>query len=366
MDTVKRKLASVVTISDVSPIENSDRLSVAKMNGKAWRVVVGRDEFKPGDRAVYFEIDSALPSDDARYFDLHERCLKRWMRGTEVLLSVVRIKTIKLRGVVSQGYLMPIGRFPEAEDAVEGEDLTELLNVKHIDDVSRPFIKTFTIDASSKGGFPSFIPKTDEERIQNLVDYFTDPVISQMDFEITEKNDGSSMTVFYAPSYREGDDAFGVCSRNFEKKLDGDSQFAKMVEKLNLREKIEGICKALGRELAFQGELVGPGINQNRDLYPDYEWHVFRIWDIKLQRFVCPEDRYAICKEAGLDHVPVIEKSCKVFEKFHDADSLLLFAEGNTAHGHEREGLVFKSVSEIDPYISFKAVSNRYLLKQKD
>lgn len=358
-----RKLASIVTISSVTPIENSDRLSVAQMDGKGWRVVVGRDEFKVGDRAVYFEIDSALPSDDQRYAMLHDRCLKRWMRGDTCVMSVVRIKTIKLRGVLSQGFLMPINEFPEANGLEVGDDLTDALHVQHIDDVSRPFIKTVSIDASTKSGFPSFIPKTDEERIQNLVDYFTDPSMRKRVFEVTEKNDGSSMTVFFANKIRP-DDPFGVCSRNFEKKLDGDGSFVKFVKDANLQEMISKYCIENDVELAFQGELVGPGINQNRDLYPNYEWHVFRIWDITHQQFIEPAKRREICNKIGLTHVPVIAEEMKVFEKFTNVDDLLLFAEGKTARGNEREGLVFKECS-AEP-ITFKAVSNKYLLKSKD
>lgn len=71
-----RKLATIATIATAGPIHEADRLDVVTLEGKAWRVVTGRNEFKPGDRAVYFEIDSALPADDERFAFLHDRCLR--------------------------------------------------------------------------------------------------------------------------------------------------------------------------------------------------------------------------------------------------------------------------------------------------
>ena len=71
-----RKLATIATIATAGPIPEADRLDVVTLEGKAWGVVTGRNEFKPGDRAVYFEIDSVLPADDERFVFLHDRCLR--------------------------------------------------------------------------------------------------------------------------------------------------------------------------------------------------------------------------------------------------------------------------------------------------
>ena len=99
----------------------------------------------------------------------------------------------------------------------------------------------------------------------------------------------------------------------------------------------------------------------NRDFYRDWEWHVFRVWNISSDSFIPPGEARALCDKAGLQYVPVIAESMDVFAEFTDIDALLSFAEGKTARGNEREGLVFKTVDA--PYVSFKAVSNRYLLK---
>lgn len=362
---MSRKLASIVKISKVENIENSDRLAVANMEGKSWDVVVGKTEYNVGDIAVYYEIDSALPADDKRYEFLHERCLKQYMEGNVVVASFVRIKTIKLRGVLSQGLLMPISLFPELTGCNVGDDVTDILSVKHIDNVYVPvFAKKCCADETIKGPFPyDIIPKTDEERIQNLEKYFSDDTLKDKTFEVTCKDDGSSMTIFYTKTYRP-DNPFGFCSRNYEKKPDvkGDA-FACYVEKHSLKELLSKYCEDNDVELAIQGELLGPRMNGNRDLYTDHEWHVFRIWDIKRQCFLIPTKRREVCKELNLKHVSVISENMEVFKIFKSGKEILKYAEGKTSRGNEREGLVFKENTE-NP-ITFKAVSNKYLLKNK-
>ena len=115
-----RKLVSIVRISKVSSIENADRLEVVEMDVKGWKVVTQKGEFKVGDLGVMFEIDSFLPSDDERYAFLRERCLRKFVsKSGNVLREGIKIKTIKLRGVISQGLLIPIDKFPEITSKVE-------------------------------------------------------------------------------------------------------------------------------------------------------------------------------------------------------------------------------------------------------
>ncbi len=364
-----RKLASVVMISSVSPIPDADRLEVVEMEGKGWRVVTAKGEFRPGDLAIYFEIDSYLPADDERYAFLRERCLRKFVsKGGSLLREGLRIKTVKLRGVVSQGLVMPVAKFPELADGGTplevGRDVTADLRVDHFDEVAeamRPAAGGIGAD-DAMGPFPGFIPKTDEERIQNLAEYFT--TMRGRIFEVTEKNDGTSVTMFYAPSM-DGGNPFGVCTRNQRLKPPADGADGalpwRVALKCDAEKAIRAACGQKGAELAFQGELVGPGVNANRDFYRDWEWHVFRIWDISAGAFIPPGEARSICAQFGLQYVPVIAEAMDVFAKFPDTDALLAFAEGKTARGNEREGLVFKTVDA--PYVSFKAVSNRYLLK---
>ena len=358
-----RKLASIVTIATAEPIPGSDRLDVVTMKGKGWRVVTGRGEFKPGDTAVYFEIDSALPADDERYAFLRDRCLRSWTdKHGKVLRQAIRIRTVKLRGVISQGLVMPVALFPELAAIMNGYDEDEILKVEHFDDIDAEM--KAALDASRpqgfrrrEGNFPSWIPKTDEERIQNLADW--PDTLKGVLWEVTEKADGSSMTVFHAPSMRP-EKPFGVCSRNFELERDETNAWWAAAVKYG----IEGKLAALGREIAVQGELVGPGMNGNRDLLPEREFRVFRIWDVANGRYLGSTERRELCDRLGLPHVRVVAPAMDVFAELPSVDAVLKFAEGTTDRGHEREGLVFKEADCEYPR-SFKAVSNRYLLKLK-
>ena len=115
-----RKLASLVEIDKILPIEGADKIEVATMVGKGWKVVVAKDEFKPGDLAVYFEIDSYLPADDERYAFLSERCLRKFVsKSGQVIRDGIKIKTIKLRGQVSQGLLIPVEKFIGADKEIQ-------------------------------------------------------------------------------------------------------------------------------------------------------------------------------------------------------------------------------------------------------
>lgn len=365
-----RKLASIVQIATSDPIPDSDKLSVVTMEGKAWRIVTGRDEFHPGDIAVYFEIDSALPVDDERYSFLHERCLRTWRdkRGREIWKQAVRIRTIKLRGVISQGLVMPIASFPELANKAIGEDATDILRVEHYDEICAEMQER--LDASKQaspgkqaGNFPAAVPKTDEERIQNLADWPSK--LKGILWEVTEKKDGSSCTFCYFPSI-DPEDPFAVCSRNFRLKREDieDSAWWQMAIKYNVESKLKMVYETTGRELALQGEVIGPGMNGNRDNLPEREFRVFRIWNIGQQQYMPSSERVELCFQLGIPHVPVLNPAMDVFTELPTVDDVLSFAEGLTDNGNEREGLVFKEADSTSPR-SFKAVSNRYLLKLK-
>ncbi len=151
--TIERKLATVVKIADIQPIVGADAIVVAKVKG--WNVVVKVNEYKVGDLAVYYEIDSFLPIRPQFEF-LRKSSYKR-MVSTEGF----RLKTIKLRGQLSQGLLTPI---PDGIlNPKEGDDLTEALDI-----VKYEHPIPAQLAGKIKGVFPSFIPKTDEIRIQNF------------------------------------------------------------------------------------------------------------------------------------------------------------------------------------------------------
>ena len=355
-----RKLVYKAIIDSIEPIEGADKIEVVRIKG--WRVVVGKGEFKEGEVVLFFETDSALNPWDLRYEFLKERCYKKFMLHGKLFDECLRLRTIRLRGVYSQGLVMKTDLFCEVRNKKVGEDCTLELAVRHYDEVAEKAVRVMehAKPGNAKGLFPSsIIPRTDEERVQNLED---EVLIKHADepLEVTEKKDGSSCTIFFSPSYR-ADDPFGVCSRNFELKDEGDGIYWKLCHKFDLEHKLPAYCQEHNCELALQGEIIGPGVNGNHDSLSDFDYQIFRIWDIKNQKWLTCNERYKVCKDLNIPHVPVLEvKTLKDFDL--DRDKILLYAEGYTAAGHEREGVVFKS---IDGDFHFKAVSNRYLLSLK-
>ena len=423
-----RKLASVVEISEILPIEGADKLELAKMKGKGWQVVVQKGEFNVGDLCVYFEIDSFLNPEDERYAFLKDRCLRRFVsKSGNVLREGLKIKTIKLRGQISQGLLMPLEKFPEicgrlawkeegaystggwrvrdvntatwfiAETKAEydkrvsesdipseqwkaynefsnlvpilGADVTALLHVEHYDEVKESLQPEMgnPICADALGRFPSdYIPKTDEERIQNLGDWFEK--MKGRVWQVSCKHDGTSCTIAYSKMIDEGNPEI-VCSRNLRLKpesADGKVPvYWQMAKQYDVLAKLKRLAESVGIEYAVQGEIVGPGINKCKNKEKTYKFLVFRIYDITNQKWVNPTDTVQMCKSLGLEHVQIVKDDFAFFDEIKTMDEALKFAEGKTAEGNEREGVVLKTIDSL-PYASFKIVSNRYLMKQED
>lgn len=207
--------------------------------------------------------------------------------------------------------------------------------------------------ADARGSFPSFIIKTDQERVQNcfrdMEEHFAHGT-----WERTEKLEGSSMTVYF----RDGD--FGVCSRNLDLKESEDNTFWKMALELGLKEKLT----LEGLNIAIQGELCGPGIQGNIYNLTKHMFFVFDIFDIDRFEYLTPKLRREITEAFGLTDAPVLEKEASLLGQ--TCDSLLSYADGQSVLGTLgclREGDVYKLNS--DRRISFKVVSNKYLEKQK-
>src|SRR5438067_2333611 len=151
-----RKLASIQTVSAVEPILNADAIEKIRVLG--WWVVVKKGEFKPGDKVVYCEIDSLLP-EKAEFEFLRPNCYKAAQSdatGVVTLPPGFRIKTIKLRGQVSQGICFPLSVLPEGAPTDEDADVTDALCVRKWEPP-----QTVGMGGRVKGTFPSFLPKTD-------------------------------------------------------------------------------------------------------------------------------------------------------------------------------------------------------------
>ena len=189
-----RHLATVSKVEEIQPIEGADRIVRARVKG--WWVVTQKENFKEGDKCVYYEVDSFLPITPEYDFLLKGSSPKKMIvEGKEV--EGIRLKTIKLKGVISQGLILPVPDY--LKDKEEGTDVSEELGIIKYE----PPIPA-NMEGIIKGSFPSFIPKTDEERIQNCLDILD--IYKGYDFYITSKLDGTSST-FY-----KKDGEFGVCS----------------------------------------------------------------------------------------------------------------------------------------------------------
>jgi RNA ligase (TIGR02306 family) len=337
-----RKLATIRTIDELLPIEGADAIEAAVVGG--WTCVVKKGEYNVGDRAVYCEIDSWIPTDIAPFLskgkEPHE------FEG----IKGERLRTIKLRGQLSQGLLLNLDfAIPQTNSFAEGDDVSELLGIIKWE---KPM--NAQLAGLARGNFPSLIPKTDQERAQNLKKEIATAAASALHFEITEKLEGSSMTVYQIKG------EFGVCSRNLDlKETEGNAFWAAA-----RRDDIEAKMKAVDEhwDFAIQGELIGPGIQGNIYKLTETRFCVFDVYNIQEGGYLDPDARRALIAKMGLYHVPVlyIDKDLGV----GSVDEILQWAEGPSKLNdkQEREGIVFK---EANGGMSFKAISNKYLLGEK-
>jgi len=345
MQNDDRKLATIRVIDSINSIDGADAIEVATVGG--WKVVVKKGEFNAGNLAIYFEIDSWMPTELAPFLSKGKE--PREYNG----VKGERLRTVRLRKQLSQGLLLPI-----PEDTLkgagilikEGLDLTDHLGIQKWEP---PF--NAQLAGMCKGNFPSFIPKTNEERIQNLsrelTEWNNDPDLA---WEITEKLDGSSMTVYI------NNGEFGVCSRNLELKLeDTDNAFVSAANWYNLETKL----REFNGNIALQGELISSGIQGNPYGLPNghSQYFIYKIWDIDKQQYMLPRDRRRFCTEYDLNHVPLISLAESLLGK--TMDDLLDEANGKSVlnANTKREGLVFKSKTG-----SFKTISNDWLLAGND
>lgn len=343
-----RKMATLREIDAILPIEGADAIEVAVVGG--WNVVVKKNEFRPGMRAVYCEIDSWIPHKLAPFLSKGKE--PRTFEGIEG----ERLKTIRLRGQLSQGLLLNLDHaLPGTNSYQIGDDVSEALGIIKWE---KPM--NAQLAGVCKGNFPSLIPKTDQERAQNLVKEIVSANEAGTKFEITEKLEGSSMTVYRIKG------EFGVCSRNLDLKEDPNNAFWATAIAEDINAQMMSIDPYW--DWAIQGELIGPGIQGNIYKLNKPEFRVFDIYDIQMGDYMKPEARRRLVDTMGLKHVPVLVANGSLYDTLGitDIPQLLKFAEGKSVMGDvntEREGLVFK---EVNGGMTFKVISNSYLCNQKD
>ena len=348
-----RKLATIRKIDDIQPIEGADAIDVAAIDG--WKIVVKKGEFQVGDIVIYLEIDSWVPHEFAPFLSKGKEPREyNGVRGE-------RLRTIKLRGQVSQGLVLPVTLFHELPQQFVrlldggyvrfgdlepvrlwevGTDLTEILGIQKWE---KP-IPT-QMQGQVKGSFPtSMIQKTDQERIQNTM---RDIEARPDQYEVTMKLDGSSCTLF------RYEDELRVCSRNMELKINEDNAFVRIAKQY-------GDCVVDG--FAFQGELMGPGIQGNREGFPELRFYVYDVFIIGEYRYMEAAKRRQLVEQVGMLHVPVLAECA---ERPESVDDALAYVDSLKSINHKiAEGAVWKST--VDPGFSFKTISNKFLLKGGD
>lgn len=345
---MERKLASLQLISNLEPIPGADLIEKATILG--WAVVVKKGEFKVNDKVVYCEIDSVLP----------ERTEFEFLRSKHF-----RIKTIKLKGQVSQGIVFPLSILDSRTfmDSDTGDDVTTQLGIKKYE----PNIPAI-LAGKVKGNFPSFLHKTDETRIQSVPGVLTRHAGKK--FVVTEKLDGSSMTVYYRWSETSVDGEFGVCSRNLDLKEDleyGPSKNAFWVtaRKLDLENKLKG----LGGSYALQGELLGLGIQKNKYNLSELEFRIFNVFNIQEGKYLGYPDMLDLCTKLGLQTVPIRDTEYILPETVSE---VVEYSKAKSFLNKDvlREGVVLRTLEpEFDEdlgRLSFKVINPEFLLKFED
>lgn len=337
-----RKLATIQKITRLTSIENADNLEVASILG--WKVVVRKGEFKEEELCIYCEIDSILP--DKPEFE--------FMRPRKF-----RIRTIRLRGQISQGIAFPVTLLKDVYD--EGSDVTEVLEIeKYLPQIPQ------CLTGVVKNIFPSFIPKTDETRVQilqNLLDRYVGTKCY-----ITEKVDGSSATYYFK-------DEFGVCSRNLELLEDDKNSFWKQARENKIEEKLKQALEDTGWHFAIQCELIGQGIQKNNLKIEGNQIPCYNVFNIDRYKYLNYKEFIEFCSKYDILTVPILEDN---YLLENNIDNLVEKARGASKLNNKihREGIVIRPLMEItdlemstgmgNARVSFKAINNDYLLKYEE
>ena len=380
----ERELAYVVKVDEIRPIEGADRVEVAIVNG--WHIMVRKDQFKPGDLAVYFEIDSKVPAEEPFMF-LEPKHFKiktqKYFKGT----------------VISQGLLMGFEDFGWEKDAYKlGDFLTQKLKVTYAveEDNARkassvdkykkmaqrhgklfshqPFrwlmrrtwgkkvlFLFFGKTSDKKAGWPAWVAKTDEERVENMPWIFD----NKSPFVATEKIDGTS-TTFTMKRGKFGKNDFYVCSRNVvfdkpDKNCFYDTNvYTEMAEKYN----VENVLASILSDnpdldwVTLQGETYGAGIQKRDYGLKEHRFAGFNFitskegrWDsVRAAKFMT---------QYNIPWVPILDENYILPDTIEELRAFS-HSEGSHIDGVIKEGIVFRSQ---DGSMSFKCVDPEFLMK---
>ena len=339
-----RKLASIQRIMALDPIPGADLIEQAKVLG--WSCVVLKGEFNVGDLGVFFEIDSVLPS-EASYAQVVEK-------------RKYRIRTQKMKGVISQGLMLPLWKIDDIvfdqfrSTLVEDMDVTDILGI----DLYDPFPETEPgkyVDPLRL--FPWFIPRTSITRFQSEPALVEE--ISKIPWVATEKLDGESMTLWN----HEG--IYGVASRKYT-----------VLEGHRMYELGQELAKGIPDGFAVQGEFIGPDSRDNPYKLSKNQFWMFDIFDIKKQMYLSAATLHSgfyskigqlTNTRWGINTVPLVAEGEAL-----TLDQIIKMTPGESfvVPGKPREGLVFRPWVE-DPRrplykrLGAKAIDPMYLVRHQ-
>lgn len=338
-----RRLATVQEIKELLPIPNADRIEIATMKDRAWKVIVRKGEFEAGDKAIYFETDTFLPEKIQEYSEFQKRGQKTVTHEGEDLKGHV-LRTMRMRGVYSQGLLLPLGNFELSKNLEVGTDVSEEVGVLKYEE-PLPMGNQEII-----GRFETkFAPKTDSERIQNLTEHWNE--IKTLEWEPSLKIDGTSQT------FVNDDGEIRVFGRNWEL----NPETAPIIEVLEENGVLEFLMENPG--VTVQAELAGPGISGNRLKLSKAEVFIFSVWK-NLEKLPRSEWDEVLIKNAAP------ELSVDEWGLEGSVDEMIQKVEGlreKITKGRVDEGIVYHLVGDAPIWLegtkTIKVINNKYLAK---
>lgn len=330
-----KKLATIERITEFKKHPNADRLNLIKVKG--WQCVTA-ETYNVGDLVIYIQIDTTVPRTEWSKFLFKDDSKER-----------ERIRTIKLRGMISQGLCLPLDVLNFVTNATaralsEGMDVTELLDI-------RKYEKPQPKSQDALGPFPTeLVAKTDEERLQNVPEVLDE--LRGKPYVITKKMDGTSGT------FIKHNGQIRVCSRNMELK-DGNNHYWNMVRKYKLDEVME-------EGDVIQAEIIGPGIQKNHSGEAEVNMTVFNYGKVEGRAYSDDADLKEYCASKGLIMVNVVERGVSfdytLEELLEKADTI------KYTNGSQCEGIVIRPQKErfsetLQGRLSFKVISNKFAVK---
>lgn len=359
-DSSTRKLATIQIIDDIEKVEKADALELATILG--WGVVTKLNEVKIGQRIIFCEIDSLLPA-DAKWLPV---AVKDRMKALSPNSPTFRVKTVTLRGQISQGLIISdVAALPFDINTLEvGDDVTKILgigkyepNVKGGDNIhNEPKINPYP--------FPDhYVDKTNEPRLQSNPKLLEK--IKGQPYDITLKCDGTSATYLLTQDEHQ---TFLVCSRNQYRLPPGVDDPPDVYWRIAKQHEIERVLREHYPHYCIQGEICGPDIQKNLLGLKQPTFFVFNVVDMKLRSELPLAQKHKarltynqitdVCHKLGLNQIERV-KTGDDFDYITIA-SMLLLADGKYNNtNNNREGIVVRSGTKY----SFKVISNKYLKK---